>query len=412
MSSSFMGCRFVRTHLFSLVVALHVLLVLTSPNALAQDSAGDAESAERLAQDLLIFDGHIDTPYRLSQLYTDVSEAASTVDFDLPRALDGGLNAAFMAVYVPTVLQERPRQAYEHVHRTIDLVQRMAATSDRFEIATSPSEVRAISSRGGIAIALSMENAAGLGGEISTLSEMRDRGIRYITLLHADHNRLGDASYDKRPPRWDGLSPFGVDVVREMNRLGMMVDVSHASDATTRDVLRVTTAPVIASHSSCRRYTPGWERNLSDDLIRGIADTGGVVLVNFGSNFLRGEYRAQEARVRRETYGYIEAQGWPRTSPEAIRHRHVMRTQHPVGTVADVADHIDHVVQIAGIDHVGIGSDFDGIFALPENLQDVSGYPNLIAELLDRGYTRTELDAIFGGNLLRVWAEVTEEADR
>jgi membrane dipeptidase len=385
---------------------LVAVLLLTVGTALPATAQPADDRAAALSQDLLVFDGHVDTPYRLSRFYEDVSEPTQAGDFDLPRARDGGLDAAFMAVYVPASLQARPDDARRHADRILDLVDRMAATSAALQVATSPGEVRSIARGGGVAIALSMENGAGLGGDVGSLAHFYERGIRYVTLTHSKHNRIGDASYDQSPPRWDGLSPFGREVVREMNRLGMMVDVSHVSDATAYDVLDASRAPVIASHSSCRHFTPGWERNLSDDLIRAIAETGGVVLVNFGSNFLRTGYKAREARVRDRTYGYIDSRGWSRSAPEALLHRHRQRVAHPVGTVADVADHVDRVVEIAGIEHVGIGSDFDGIFALPKGLQDVSHYPNLIAELLRRGYSDSDLAMIFGGNLLRVWEEV------
>jgi membrane dipeptidase len=387
----------------SVLVLIAALLWVSWHPAGAQPAG---EQAREVADEVLIFDGHVDTLFRLSRLYEDISQPADAVDVDVPRARDGGLNAVFMAVYVPSSLQSRPGDAFSYANGILDIADRVVDETPPLRRATSPGQVRAIVDDGDMALALSMENAAGLGGDLDALAHFYDRGVRSITLLHADHNRLGDASYDRRPPRWGGLSPFGREVVREMNRLGMLVDVSHASDATARDVLETSSAPVIASHSSCRRFTPGWQRNLSDELIRRIAEGGGVVLITFGSNFLRPEYRAEEGRIREATYGYIEAQGWPRSSPEAIRHRHRQRTANPVGSVADVADHIDHAVSVAGIDHVGIGSDFDGIFALPAGLQDAADYPNLVAELLRRGYERDDLEAIFGGNLLRVWREV------
>jgi membrane dipeptidase len=184
------------------------------------------------------------------------------------------------------------------------------------------------------------------------------------------------------------------------------------TDATAEDVLAQTEAPVIASHSSARRFTPGWERNISDALMEGVAETGGVVMITFGSSFLRSEYQTQDDPIRAKMNAHIDSMGWADDSREAILYEQKVRRQNPIGTVADVADHIDHAVDVAGIDHVGLGSDFDGVFALPKGLQDPSGYPNLVAELLDRGYSEDEITQILGGNVMRVWSEVEATAER
>jgi membrane dipeptidase len=239
-----------------------------------------------------------------------------------------------------------------------------------------------------------------------------DRGIRYITLTHGEHNRIGDSSYDDAKPRWNGLSPFGENVVAEMNRLGIMVDVSHVTDPTAMDAIEQSEAPVIASHSSCRHFTPGWERNVSDELIQEIADTGGVVMITFGSSFLREEYQDRDDPIREEMQAHIDSMGWDDDSREAVVYEQKMRKKHPIGTVEDVADHIDHAVDLVGVDHVGLGSDFDGVFALPAGLQDASGYPNLVAELLRRDYTEAEIAQMLGENVLRVWSEVEATAER
>jgi membrane dipeptidase len=259
---------------------------------------------------------------------------------------------------------------------------------------------------------MGMENGAGLAGNLDNVEHFYDRGIRYITLTHGTHNRIGDSSYDDAPPRWGGLSAFGEKVVAEMNRLGIMVDVSHVTDATARDVLAQTEAPVIASHSSCRHFTPGWERNVSDELIRGIADTGGVVMITFGSSFLRSTYQDQDDPIRDRMNAHIDSMGWAEDSREAVVYEEKIRKANPIGTVADVADHIDHAVDLVGVEHVGLGSDFDGVFALPDGLQDASGYPNLVAELIERGYTDEEIRKILGENVLRVWSEVETTAQR
>jgi membrane dipeptidase len=185
-----------------------------------------------------------------------------------------------------------------------------------------------------------------------------------------------------------------------------MIDVSYVTDSTAADVLAQSDAPVIASHSSCRHFTPGWERNASDELIEDIADTGGLIMITLGSKFLRAEYQDQDEPVREEMQAYIDSKGWAEDSREAAAYRQQVRNENPIATVYNVADHVDHVVDLVGVEHVGIGSDFEGVFALPEGLQDASGYPNLVAELLRRGYANDEIAQILGGNVLRVWSEV------
>ncbi len=371
-------------------------------------SSTDLEAAgQRLAHQHLLVDGHIDLPHRL-HLY-DEDPAGPTVggDFDYPRAQEGGLDAAFMALYLPSDLQKTPGAAPQRADALLDRIERMAEQHPaKFQIATSSANVRSIVQTDAVALPVGMENGAGIGSDLDGLRHFYERGVRYVTLTHSAHNQIGDSSYADADPRWDGLSPFGKEVVDEMNRLGMMVDVSHVTDPTAWDVLEQTSAPVIASHSGCRYFTPGWKRNLSDALIEGIADTGGVVMMTFGSPFLRAPYRDQDDPIEAAVESYIETMGWGENSRDALLYEQKMRRLHPIGTVADVADHIDHAVDLVGVDHVGLGSDFDGVFALPQDLQDVSAYPNLIAELLRRGYSEADLRKILGENILRVWETV------
>lgn len=367
--------------------------------------------ADSLAHTHLLVDGHIDLPYRLNHFYENPADSTVGGDFDYPLARAGGLDAPFMSIYVPTELQENPSKAKARADALIDLVEGIANDHpDHFALATSPAEVRQIAGTNRIALPMGMENGAGLGGEVDNVQYFYDRGIRYITLTHGEHNRLGDSSYDDAEPRWNGLSPFGEKVIAEMNRLGIMVDISHVTDSTAFDALEHADAPVIASHSSCRHFTPGWERNMSDELIEALADNGGLIMVNFGSSFLRDAYRDQDDPIREKMNAHIDSMGWADDSREAVVYEEEVRDEHPLGTVQDVADHIDHVVDLVGVEHVGLGSDFDGVFALPEGLQDASGYPNLVAELLRRGYTEDEIAQILGGNTLRVWTEVEAAA--
>ena len=397
----------------SVIVGSFVLLLMGNGVSQAQPAASIEARADRLVQASLLVDGHVDLPSRLNDFYENPADSTVGGDVDYPRARAGGLDAPFMSIYIPPYLQSNPAAATNRADALIDLVETIATDHPtEFALATSPNEVRQIATTEAVALPLGMENGAGLGGDLDNVEHFYERGIRYITLTHGAHNRLGDSSYDDAEPRWSGLSPFGADVVAEMNRLGIMVDVSHVTDATARDAIEASAAPVIASHSSCRHFTPGWERNVSDALIQSIADTGGVVMITFGSSFLRTEYREQDDPIRAEMNAHIDARGWAKDSREAILYEEKIRDEHPIGTVQDVADHIDHAVGLVGAEHVGLGSDFDGVFALPEGLQDASGYPVLVAELLRRGYGDAEIRQVLGENVLRVWAEVEATAER
>ena len=270
----------------------------------------------------------------------------------------------------------------------------MAANApDKFAIARSTDDIRQHFEAGVISLPMGMENGSPLEGDLAALKHFYDRGIRYITLAHGLSNHISDSSYDPNR-QWGGLSDFGVEVVKEMNRFGIMVDVSHLSDEAFWDVLEVTTAPVIASHSSARHFTPGWERNISDEMIQALAENGGVVQVNFGSSFV-----TQAAREY-STPAYAALGAWlkedpSRTMAQAMEdfypHYRAEHGPYPYATLDDVLDHFDHIVELVGVDHVGIGSDFDGVGdSLPEGLKDASAYPNLIEGLLQRGYSEQE----------------------
>jgi membrane dipeptidase len=258
--------------------------------------------------------------------------------------------------------------------------------------------------RNNISLALGMENGAAINGDLQNLQHFYKRGIRYITLTHSKNNHICDSSYDKTR-LWNGLSPFGEEVIREMNRLGIMIDVSHVSDSTFFQIMRLSTAPVIASHSSCRHFTPGWERNMSDEMIRLLAKNDGVIQINFGSAFINDTYR----KTFEPLWTYLDEHNMKFSEQSTRDYIANYVREHPVdfAHVSEVVDHIDHVVKIAGIDHVGLGSDFDGVGdSLPIDLKDVSGYPNLIYHLLKRGYSDAEVAKICSGNLLRVWKKV------
>jgi membrane dipeptidase len=370
--------------------------------------------ARKLARRLLIADAHIDLPYRLNERMEDVSRRTDGGDFDYPRARAGGLDLAFMAVFVPPSL-EGTDEAKELADRLIDMMEALEREHpDRFGIVTSARQARERFEEERLGLALGMENGAPILGRLEHLKHFHDRGIRYITLAHAEANHICDSSYDEER-LWHGLSPFGREVVAEMNRLGIMIDISHVSDETFFQAVELTKAPLIDSHSGCRHFTPGWERNRSDDMIRRLAETGGVIQINFGSSFVDDVYRRADDAAREEIKAHLEANDIPRDSDEGRAYRDDHFARHPIrrAELSDVVDHIDHVVGLVGIDHVGFGSDFDGLGdSLPVGLEDVSAYPNLIRELLKRGYSEEEIEKICSGNLLRVWSEVERVAAR
>ncbi len=380
----------------------------------APDSVGSAaslqERADRIAQSILILDTHIDVPSRLVEEMEDISVRTAKGDFDHPRAKQGGLDAAFMSIYVPAEFQEdRKGGARPYADRLIDMVEGFETQwPDKFAVVRSVAEVESARSRGVIALPLGMENGAPIETSLENLKHFHDRGIRYITLTHSENNAICDSSYaDER--RWNGLSPFGREVVAEMNRLGIMIDVSHISDAAFHQVMEISRAPVIASHSSCRRFTEGWERNMDDDMIRLLAAKGGVIQINFGSAFIHPEAHRQSMAYWNERRELMASQGLGDDAPELDEHRSRYWETHDriYADISDVADHIDHVVALVGVDHVGFGSDFDGVGdSLPTGLKDVSGYPNLIRVLLERGYSEEDIRKIAAGNTLRVWSEV------
>lgn len=377
----------------------------------AEPAADPAGRAARLAREILLVDTHLDVPHRLMEEMEDIS-VATDGDFDYPKARAGGLDAPFMSIYVPASYQEAGG-ARAYADRLIDLVEGFATRwPGKFAIARSPAEVRAIVDEGRVALPMGMENGAPLEGDPENLRHFFERGIRYITLTHSANNAIADSSY-ARERRWHGLSPFGREAVAEMNRLGIMVDVSHVSDEAFWQVLEVSRAPVIASHSSCRHFTPGFERNMSDEMIRALAETGGVIQINFGSAFLSAEAQQQGMRYWQALREHMRSNGYEPGSPEmeAFEEAYWSEREKHFADVADVADHIEHVIDLVGIEHVGFGSDFDGVGdSLPTGLKDASQYPNLIRVLLERGYSEVEIEQVASGNLLRVWSEVERVA--
>ncbi len=383
-------------------LSLALLIVVAMPAcdrpAVEEETGEILQRATQLASEHIIVDGHIDVPFRNWRTKEDISQTTDG-HFDYPRAKAGGLDAPFMSIYIPAERQEEPGASKALADSLIDLVEGFVeASPEKFALAYTVEDVKKNHERGLISLPMGMENGAGLEDDLSNLQHFYDRGIRYVTLAHSKVNLICDSSYDS-VRTWNGLSDFGEEVVREMNRLGMMVDISHVTDSTFFDVLRITSAPVIASHSSARRYTPGWERNMSDELITALGENGGVIMINFGSMFISEESQKAGDRV----FAYAREHNLSFGDEELEKY---MEENAVYSDVAKVADHIDLVVELAGVDHVGLGSDYDGVSWLPVGLEDVSTYPNLVAELLARSYSDEDIEKILGGNALRVWSGV------
>lgn len=378
--------------------------------------------ADSLAHAYIITDGHVDLPYRLrvrnfrlEKEYLGIPIQADDGDFDYERAKKGGLDAPFMSIYIPSEYQLKPDMGKALADSLIDMIRGIVDVHpDKFGLAGTPAEVEAHFKAGRIALPMGMENGAPIGNDIANVKYFYDRGIRYITLTHGKDNQICDSSYDTLNT-WGGLSPFGEDVVREMNRVGIMVDISHVADSTFYDVLKITQAPVIASHSSLRYFTPGWQRNISDDMVKALKENGGVIQINFGSTFLDSAVSKTNDENRKKLQALLKEKGLTMRDSLAKPIIEEFRKENPslYADVKTVADHIDRVVQLAGIDHVGIGSDYDGVGdSLPTGLKDVSQYPNLIYELLRRGYLPEDIEKICYKNVWRVWNKVIEVSEK
>lgn len=406
---------------FSIIIILSVLFFAC--NSQKEESSTETkvnykDKAQELAKKFIILDGHVDLPYRLKSDNFDINKDQDLIirtdkgDFDYERAVEGGLNAPFMSIYIPARYQTEGG-AKELADTLINMVESIATEfPDKFAIAKTAADVEAQFEKGLISFPMGMENGAPIGEELENIQYFNERGISYITLTHSKDNLICDSSYDTTRT-WNGLSPFGKEVIKEMNRVGIMVDISHVSDSTFYQVMDITKAPVIASHSSCRHFTPDFERNMSDEMIKKLGENGGVIQINFGSTFLDSAV-ATYTRDRRERLGKILEEKQINFRDSAAKDViDAFNEEFPsrFATVQTVADHIDHVVALAGIDHVGLGSDYDGVGdSLPTGLKDVASFPNLIEELLKRGYTEEDIEKICYKNVFRVWKAVDDLA--
>jgi membrane dipeptidase len=363
----------------------------------------------------LIVDTHCDTPMLMVRGGFDVgiknSAPKSRVDF--PRMKEGGVDAMFFAAFTGQTKRtpENYKKVYNLANQMIDSIYAACEKySDVAEVATKASDAARLEKEGKRAIYIGMENGYPVGTDIKRVEEFYDRGVRYITLCHSSNNDICDSSTDKKGPEHNGVSKFGKKVVKRMNKLGILVDVSHISDKSFFDVMKLTKAPVIASHSSVRSIAHH-PRNMTDEMIKALAKNGGVIQICLLDDYIKDPdtttVRYRKEKELRKIF-QTKFQSMSDTEKDEIRNQwRTLGEKYPkqLPTVADCVDHIDYVKNLVGIDYVGIGSDFDGGGALAD-CQDVSQYPNITREMLKRGYTEEEIDKVWGGNFFRVFSEV------
>lgn len=377
-------------------------------NSAVADDATVSERAARVHAAGFVFDGHNDLPWRLREdgdvtfKTIDISRRLDSGHTDIPRLRDGNVRAQFWSVYIPSDQKDPARTVTDQ----IDLVHRMIERyPDVFELALDADDVERIAASGKIASLIGIEGGVAIENDLAQLRAFARQGARYMTLTHNETLPWADAATGE--PEHDGLTPFGERVIREMNRLGMLVDISHVAPATMADALRVSQAPVIASHSNAFDKCPS-PRNVPDDVLAMVAKNGGVVMVNFYSGFVVADGAVKVQEIRKA----MKAKYSDPVDYEKAMKAWYSENPLPRGTIADVVDHIDYLVKTAGIDHVGLGADFDGVDRLPVGLDDVSSYPRITEELLKRGYSDADIHKIMSGNVLRAFREAGKVAER
>ncbi len=389
-----------------------ILLVLASCSTTEEQLV---RKADKIHASILTLDTHCDTPMDFSDPTFDLGVRHDEGCVDFPRMIEGGLHAEFFAVFIG----QGPRDdtSYNKVHKQaldiFDAIHRnVEKNSSMAEMAYTADDAYRIKRDGKIAAFIGVENGYPIGKDISRIKQYYDDGARYITLAHTKNNDICDSSTDPDGPEHNGLSAFGAEVVREMNRLGMMVDISHISDKAFFDVLSITKAPVIASHSSCRALC-GSPRNLTDDMLLALKENDGVIQICILSNYLKtpepNPVLEEKLEELRDNYGDYNDLSEDSKKQMRTEYREIQKRYEKLATVKDVADHIDHVVQVIGIDYVGIGTDFDGGGGV-EGCKTVDEMKNITIELLRRGYSKADLTKIWGGNAMRVLRKVEEVA--
>lgn len=404
------------------LVVIFFTIVLIFSFCKGREKVSDARARE-IHERVLTVDTHCDTPSLMLRGGFDIGERHEPGEMrsgqvDLPRMKEGGLDAAFFAVYVRQGERtaEGYREARERASKLLDIIHKMGADYPQLVgLATTPEDAYRLEKEGRRAVFIGMENGYPIGRDLPLLKEYYRRGVRYLTLCHSRDNDICDSSTDSENPEDNGLSEFGEKVVLECNRLGIMVDVSHISDQSFFDVLKVSQAPVIASHSGVRAVCDH-PRNLSDEMLRALASNGGVIQVCLVSSFLKkpkpNPQREKAMKELRDKYGAwdkIRDEDWEKVRLE-YRKINEMYPQEKA-TVKELVDHIDHVVRLIGIDHVGIGSDFDGGGGV-KGCDDVSQIPEVTKELIRRGYSEEDIRKIWGQNIMRVMRQVIETAKK
>jgi len=392
-----------------LLEILFVCGLAAGPLFSSQRPPAEAEkTAEKVLLQAIIIDTHADTPQMMLDEGYDLAQPDSPFMISVPKMRQGHLCAEFFSIWVDVGWPEQ-----DLIHRALDLIdvvyEQVGRHSDVLGMATTADEIVRLHLQGKFAILLGVEGGHIIQDDLRALDIYYRLGVRYMTLTHTANTEWADSSGDK--PQWNGLTDFGKQVVERMNRLGMMVDISHVSDKTFYDTLAATQAPVIASHSSCRALCDV-PRNMTDDMIRALAKNGGVMDINFYPGFLSPEFAAAYKKVAPQIHADESAaekqyaNDRKRLAEESRNIWARYASQFPAPSYTTIADHIDRAVQVAGIDHVGLGSDFDGIDSAPKGMEDVSKLPDLVRELARRGYSEEDLKKILGGNLLRVMRQV------
>jgi membrane dipeptidase len=393
-------------------VACAAALVAAIPALVATQRGGGeiAPRAKEIHERAIVVDSHDDTTQRLIYDKTfDIAKRNADGNIDIPRMREGGLDALFFSIWVPSDVTGPPavKRALDQIDAVREAVRRHPAD---LALATTAADIRRAAEGHKIAALMGVEGGHMIGDDLGLLRTYAALGVRYLTLTHFKNNTWADSSTDK--PAHNGLTPFGKDVVRELNRLGMMVDISHVADKTFYDALEVTRAPVIASHSSCRVIS-NHPRNMTDDMLRALAKNGGVVMINYHVSFLSEEFRTASEKLSGDVVAQMKAMSDKCGGDEACSTLQSARADRemmqagklPKVTWEKIVEHIDHAVKIAGADHVGLGSDFDGA-TMPLGLDDVSMLPKLTDALLKKGYSEQDVTKILGGNILRVMEEV------
>jgi membrane dipeptidase len=393
-------------------IAAWILLASTAIAQESREAVVITDEGRRVHGETFVFDGHNDLPWEMrtkadsSFEKRDIRQPQPKMHTDIPRLRQGNVGAQFWSVYVPAETAKKGTALLDTLEQ-IELVKTMIAKyPDVFEQARTAGDIERIRKEGKIASLIGVEGGHAIENSLENLRRLHKLGAGYMTLTHSDTLGWADSATDKGEHQ--GLTPFGEEVVREMNRLGMLVDLSHVSDETMKDAIRVSKAPVIYSHSSARAIADH-PRNVPDDVLALVKENGGVVMVNFFSGFVVPD---SAAKMRQMFAKIRELRAQFPAEADYQRERKRWEAANPIdpGTIHDVVDHIDHIVKIAGIDHAGIGSDFDGISTCPKQLEDVSAYPLITQELLNRGYQPADIAKIMSGNILRVMKRAEEVA--